>query len=114
MLVYLLETLRNATGLPVRPFATNKVEPCIVYKYSTDSDNGSRTTDSLELRIIAFDMEQVLEIDKKVRKALLKKGDRTGKITKIEMNGGGILEELNTQTIHKFDNYYITYKSEVI
>lgn len=113
MLEYLVKTLREATGLPVRPFATHEIEPCLVYKYSTDSDNGSKRTDCLELRIIAFDMEQLLSIDKKVRKALLKKGDGTGRITHIGLNGGGVLEERNSQTIHKFDYYYITFRSEV-
>ena len=113
MLSHIIGVLKEATNLPVVPFATEDIETCIVYEYETSSDSGVVSIDKLTVRIIAFSIGEALRIEKQIKKALLTKGDATGRIKHIELNGGGLLEEKASKTFHKLGFYYITYKSEV-
>lgn len=110
-----ISKIKEATGLNVYAFAAPRVEECVVYKYTSISDDGVTERARLEVRVIAFTLAEAIEIEKAIKQSLLFKGDgsKIQGIVKIDSNGGGCLEELGSGTIHLFSNYEILKQSEV-
>ncbi len=115
MILELVKTIKDATKLNVYAFAAPRVEQCVVYNYTPLSDNGAKATARVEVRVIAFTLAEALEIKSKVLNALMAAGDgsKLKQVTKLEVSGGGSLEELTSKTTHLFFNLNITIKSEV-
>lgn len=99
----------------IEPNGTENVNGnSIVYSLTLLTDDRIKRTDRLEIRIIAKSVKQMFSIDAIVRKLLLTLGDeplRTG-IQKVEINGGGQMEDLNTATYHLLAYYIITSRSD--
>lgn len=111
----ILRVLESATNLPIKPFETDVVEDCIVYKYSSISDNGIVAQQKLELRIIGKTYADVVSIETKVKSALITIGDeqKVQGLNSVELNGGGTLKDYSTNTIHSLLYFIIKIKSEV-
>ena len=81
----------------------------IVYTFTPLTDNSIVRTDRLEIHIVADTLSTALSIDAIVRKSLLTTGDEplTTNIHKVNMNGGGTMEDAATGTKHLITYYYI-------
>ena len=111
----IIKALETATNIAMLPFGTDTVEKsCIVYKNSTISDNGAVRQDKLELRLITHTLAEAEEIKPLILSTLITIGDNSklGYLS-CELNGGGQLEDYNTDTIHTLLYFIITKKSEV-
>lgn len=117
MVANIVKILKEVTSLNIYPVASpNAKEECIVYKYYTISDNGAKEQVRFEIRIIAKSLSKVEDLDKKIRQAFFKvgAGSKIPKATNIEIYGGGLLEDYNSNMKHKIIKFLITKKSGVI
>lgn len=121
MIETILGILRNDESLMslidcIDPNGTENADGnSIVYSLTPLTDDRIKRTDRLEIRIIAKSVKRMFSIDTIVRKLLLTLGDeplRTG-IQKVEINGGGQMEDLNTATYHLLAYYIITSRSDL-
>lgn len=103
MIQELIQLIEVASGLSVIPFQTEKIEPCVIYKYYPQSDDGAVTQYRLELRVIAFSLGEAEEISNRIRKAIITIGDskKIDSILSCNLNGGGVLKDNGTNTTHK-------------
>lgn len=107
MILEIISALEQQTNIPVKPFGTDIIETCILYKYYLTSDNGAVKQYRLELTIICQTLKEAEEIKKHID--LVDTGD-TPKITgccSITQNGGGVLQNLETNTVHTFLYYNV-------
>lgn len=106
MILEIISALEQQTNIPVKPFGTDIIETCILYKYYLTSDNGAVKQYRLELTIISKTLKEAEEIKKRID--LVDTGD-TPKITgySITQNGGGVLQNLETNTVHTFLYYNV-------
>lgn len=94
-----LNKIYEITNLMPIPLKTTKAEKCIVYKFWQTAAYTYR----LELRIIDFSMAGSEETASAIIKNICNFGDSnkiTG-ISSIVLNGGGILEDIETNTIQR-------------
>lgn len=86
--------------------------PAIAYRFYTISDDGVKRVDKFEITIIDKSLESVELIAEEVRNTLITIGDdgKNNYITDISINGGGLLENIETKTYHKIVNYNITWR----
>lgn len=111
-LINLLRQNANLTALigsRIEPFAVLGFNNGIVYTFTPLADNNIVRTDRLEIHIIADSMSTLFSIDAAVRSTLLTIGDEplTADIYKVELNGGGTMEDAATGTKHLITYYYI-------
>lgn len=111
-----LKTLQGATASDTKiyPFSADqdRCNNCIVYIVSPVSDEDAVRVDKLEIRIISNDLEKATAIDSRVRTLLKTIGDTPNRnFLKVVLNGGGALEDLETETYQIFNYYYITQRS---
>lgn len=99
-----LNALLNATDddPKIYPFGADRVKDCIVYKLIPQTDDGIKEQSRLEITIITHDIELGLNILEELKNILVTVGDqsKTSNILEISLNGGGCLENLETNTIH--------------
>lgn len=109
----LLKKIENATGLNVYLLQTEKIEDCIIYTITSNSDNGAVAYKTLELRIISKTMEKAEEYRKKIFE-LITIGDEPlmDGILSFEVNGGGLLFDNDTETIHTIVDFELIMRSE--
>lgn len=114
MMETLIPILEAATGLPVKPFGTDKVEPCLCYKSYCSSDDGCVAQYRLELRLITDTIKEAETAGRELKAALIHLGDSSPVDgLSIEQNGGGQLEDLETATVHTLFYFIVTKRSEV-
>lgn len=94
--------LLEPLGYPLRAFGTEIIEDCVVYSFVPVSSDCIKEVNRLEITVISKDMQQGLNILEEVKKALLTFGDeqKTDNILEVVLNGGGSLENLETDTVH--------------
>lgn len=111
----LIDTVETATSLSAKPYETQNADSCIVYQWSTVSDDGAVEVDKLQIRIIGKTLTEVLANEAKVKNALIAIGDtcKVNGINSIVLNGGGTLKDFETNTMQSINYFYITKKSEV-
>lgn len=111
-MIDLLTAIGTATHLSVKPFDTDIVETCITYRYWQTS----RFVWRLELRIIGFTLKEVDEIAEEVLEGINDFGDtaQVEGFASIELNGGGVLKDYATGTIHKMLYFDVVKKQENI
>lgn len=108
----ILKLLREETGLFTYPFSAPAVEECLVYDLVPISDNGVRKESRLEIRIIAFSLKKAEQIDEQIRKLLLDIGDnnKIDGLSSIKITGGGTMQDLGTNTVHRFLFFNLIYR----
>ena len=103
-------------GYNIYPFGTEKIENCIIYNLIPISSNKIIEENRLEITVISLDMETGLKIVEKIKQELITLGDKplTNNILTINLNGGGSLENLETNTFHfkVFFNVKSRYRKE--
>lgn len=103
-------------GYNIYPFGTEKIENCIIYNLIPISSNKIIEENRLEITVISLDMETGLKIVEKIKQELITLGDKplTNNILTINLNGGGSLENLETNTFHfkAFFNVKSRYRKE--
>lgn len=115
MLEYLLQIIEKASGLPIYPYSTDTPASCIVYQWQCLSDHAAASQWRLQVRIICQTLEEVLEVEKAVKLALLMPGDvpKIPGLKSIEHSGGGTLKDYETRTMQGIMYFDIVQKSEV-
>lgn len=83
-------------------FGVDEIRDCIVYKLIPQTSDGVKEQSRFEVTIITQDMGLGLEVLEQVKTILLTIGDqtKTTNILEISLNGGGCLENIETNTIH--------------
>lgn len=103
-------------GYNIHPFGTEIIENCIVYNLIPISSNKIIEQSRLEITVIALAMETGLKMIEDIKGVLLTLGDNslTNNILEIILNGGGSLENLETNTFHfkAFFNIKSRYRKE--
>lgn len=102
MIKKLLDAIEAATTLHPEPFAIDSVRDGITYKYYTSSDDGAVARKRLELTLITLTLENADKYKKQIINALVTTGDESKLIGiyKCAVNGGGVLKNYETGTIH--------------
>lgn len=95
----LLGAIQQATGIAPQAYQTSTVgKPAITYSFYRATDNGAVVTYRLQTRVFAKTQEQALEIEQQVRDSLVTLGDSTNFGCSITSNGGGALNDADTNT----------------
>lgn len=102
MINKLIKIIESCTDLEVKPLFTDKIEECITYTEQTTADDGVKARHRLELRLITFTLAKAEDVKKKLISALVNVGDEMEieGIYNSNMNGGGVLFDEGTQTVH--------------
>lgn len=103
-IISILKTL----NYPLYPFGSDIIEDCIVYNFVPLTSDKIKEQNRLEITVISKDIETGLIILEKIKGLLLTLGDNklTDDILEISLNGGGSLENLETNTFH-FKAFFI-------
>ena len=114
MLKEVIKEIERVTELNAYPLQANRVEECIIYTISSSFDNGAVARHRLELRIITKTMAAAEEYRKKIISALVPIGDeqKIDGIYACQVNGGGLLIDNETDTIHTLVNFDLVIRSE--
>lgn len=102
MIITTLYNVLLSVGYPVKPFGTEIIEDCILYKLVPVSNDGVKQQDRLEITVISTDLLTAYTMLENVKKAILTIGDEkiNDDILEISLNGGGSLENIETKTYH--------------
>lgn len=113
MIKKIVSALKSATSLPVYPFYTDELKECIVYEWTPRSDNGSKKTAQLMVRIKVKTLDKAEQKAAAVCGALLVKGDGSNirGLTACEQNGGGCLKDADTGFVDYIMYFDLIYKS---
>ena len=91
--------------------------PCVVYEMNSPASDGIKENARLTLQIITpgtgeNSIVKSLEIQKDINNNILTKGDNklTNNIISVVQNGGGLIPNKTTNTLHNILYYNITYK----
>lgn len=98
------------TDSRIYPFGTTRIQNCIVYKNIPVTNDGIKAQYRLEITVIALDMgigEAILE---RVKEILITVADtkKHNKILNCSLSGGGVLENLESDTYHYKANFIYT------
>lgn len=95
----ILDAIEDATGLKPIPLDTDKVEKSIIYKFYQSAFLRYR----LEIRVIDLTLEGCEDTSNLIINRLSDFGDlnKIEGIASIELNGGGVLKDYNTNTIQR-------------
>ena len=98
MITSIISALETATNLPVVPVFTTTLGNQIIYNHYPVNDNGAKSQQRLELRLITTSYSEAESYRKQIIGALVPIGDNTliNGITACELNGGGFLYEGGT------------------
>ena len=96
-------------GDRITAFSTGSTDDGIVFNFSPQTDDKISRVDKLEIMIISKSVARVYEIHEAVKNALLTFGDDpfNDTILGVEINGGGVLENLKTGAYHHRTYYYL-------
>lgn len=96
-------------GYPLYPFGASEISNCIVYNFVPITSDKIKEQNRLEITIISLNIETGLKILSEVKEALLTFGDNklNNDILEVTLNGGGSLENLETNTFHFKANFII-------
>lgn len=105
----LLKDIGKKQGLKVYISEAPKVEECIVYTYEPGTNNGCRTEDYVEVRLIIKDLNKYQALTNLISEGLLRPGDDTpvDDIISIEQTTGGSMKV--GEYTHVFMGYQIIY-----
>lgn len=107
----IITLIENATGIKPVPFETRSVEEdAVVYQLYQISEIQWR----LEVRVISHTYTDANEIAEKIVSCLTDFGDYQfiNTVTSISINGGGILKDYETNTIHRL-LYFNVYQKKL-
>lgn len=118
MIQEVITLLRTQTNYEYYFDATKDLKKdVVVYNYYDSVDNGIYKESRLELHIIVKGVDEAAiirseEMYKTINKVLITVADNklTENILEVEQNGGGLLTDYNTKTIHKIMYYNIRMK----
>ena len=113
MITEIVSALKSATSLKVYPFGTDELKECIVYEWTPQSDNGSKQTAQMMIRIKSETMANAETYASLVKSALLVKGDGSGidGLVACEQNGGGSLKNQDAGFIDFIMYFDLIFKS---
>ena len=106
--------VKSFVGDRITAFSTGTTKDSIVFTFAPQADDGIARADRLEIQIISKDIGRMYAIHEAVKNRLLTFGDRSynNTVLTVEINGGGVLENLKTDTYHHTTFYYIGSKSK--
>jgi len=112
MIITTLYKILLSLGYPVKPYATDTIEDCILYKLVPVSNDGVKQQDRLEITVISTNLLTAQQMIEKIKCALLTIGDTqfNNDILEISLNGGGSLENVETNTYHLKAYFIMTSK----
>ena len=115
ILTAIINTLGDALSIPIKPFDTDKIEDCVVYRFYPATDNGAVQTNRLQLRIITKTLKKAEQYKDDVKQSLLAIGDnnKIKGINSIILNGGGTLKDYETNTVQIIMYFDIVSKSKI-
>lgn len=116
MIKDIVTALESATqSLKVYPFWTDELKECIVYEWTPRSDDGSRQTAQLMVRVKARTMAKAEEVAVAVKNALIAIGDGSpvDGLVSCEQNGGGLLKNADTGFIDYIMYFDLIFKSDI-
>ena len=84
----------------------------IVYSWNAVNSDKIKTTDRLEIHIIADTLKLCAELESRIKQLLLSFGDEplTANVLEVVLNGGGYLFDEERQKHHKILYFYILSK----
>jgi len=102
MIITTLYNVLISLGYPVKPFGTDTIEDCILYKLVPVTCDGIIQQDRLEITAISTNLLTAQQILEDIKSVLLTVGDTqfNDDILEISLNGGGNLENVETNTYH--------------
>lgn len=110
----LISLLKNDTELKtliegIEPYNIEGAKEAIVYSLTPLTDDNIKRTDRLEIHIISKTVSGANAIDAVVRKLLLTAADAPlmDGVQKVQINGGGTMEDIATGTKHLITYYYV-------
>lgn len=114
MIKKIISALEVATSLPVKPVFTTSLGNQIIYNHYPVIDNGAKSQQRLELRLITKTYSEAESYRKKIIGALVPVGDNIliEGITSCALNGGGSLYEGETKTYHTLLYFDYIHRSE--
>lgn len=114
MIKKIISALEEATSLPVKPVFTTSIGNQIIYNHYPVNDNGAKSLQRLELRLITKTYSEAESYRKQIIGALVPVGDNKliDGITSCELNGGGFLYEGETKTYHTLLYFEYIHRSE--
>ena len=115
MIKAIRQALISSTGLPIKPIYTDTLDDQIVYKHYPINDNGAKSIQSLEIRLITNTYSEAERLRKLIIEALVPVGDNVliDGITGCELVGGSSpLYEGETKTYHTLLYFQYIQKSE--
>lgn len=115
MITQIVSALESATKLKVYPFWTDELKECIVYEWTPLSDNGSKQTAQLMVRVKTKLMADAEEYAVAVKNALISIGDGSAVdgLTACEQNGGGMLKNEATGFIDYIMYFDLVWRSDI-
>lgn len=111
----LIELIEQNTGLKCVPLHTDSLNDCIVYTEQVLADDGAKAKHRLELRIISQTYKNAEIYRDALINCLVNIGDeiKIDNILEGNINGGGVLYDYGTQTIHNIQYFEFITKSGV-
>lgn len=113
MITDIVSALTSATQLRVYPFWTDELKECIVYEWTPQSDDGSKQSAQLMIRIKTKTMARAEAIAKQVKVALISLGDGKKNEAWCKQNGGGTLKNEATGFIDYIMYFDLIYRSDI-
>jgi hypothetical protein len=113
MITDIVSALTSATQLKVYPFWTYELKECIVYEWTPRSDDGSKQSAQLMVRIKTKTMARAEAVAKQVKTALISLGDEKKNEAWCKQNGGGTLKDAATGFIDYIMYFDLIYRSDI-
>jgi len=115
MITDIVSALESATSLKVYPFWTDELKECIVYEWTPLSDDGSKQTAQLMVRVKSKSMATAETKAIAVKNALINIGDGSpvSGLTACEHNGGGMLKNEATGFIDYIMYFDLVWRSDI-
>ena len=110
----LLSAIGDRTGIEPTPFSSSNINnlPCVSYTAYRQGDNAVVESWRFQIRITAYTLEEAIDIDEEIADALVSLGDMADYgALRIEVNGGGTLEDEQTGLPQILTYYDITTNS---
>lgn len=103
-----INEIEKATGIKPIPLQTTKAEKCIIYRFWQTAAFSHR----LELRVVAFNLAEAETLAASIITAISNVGDsnKIAGVPSVVLNGGGVLADNETKTVHRLLYFDITIK----
>ena len=99
VILNLLSAIETLTGIKPEAFSSSNISnlPCISYTTYRQGDNAVIESWRLQIRITAESLQEAIELEADIADALCSLGDMADYgALRIQVNGGGTLEDENT------------------